>query len=285
MLGPVKSIYAFLVKYILNENLPWLLLLAGALLLSIMPVYFMMEVPLLVNRPIAAPAFENRPLFNNILLLFHVVLAIAPLFLGPWLFHAKFRKDYPAVHRLIGKIYVVCCLLSAATSLPLALSHASGAIPRIGFGALAVAWFVFTVQAYVFARKKQYVEHRRWMFRSYACTYAFVNVKVYSYMFALLGHPFQPLMVKIMQSCVSWMSNLLLVEIYLAATTYLGVYVGRKVFAKNLQSLPVRMGVFLAVFILAVWISDTFFPAPTEGTIYDDARGLLRSFSAMPNQP
>lgn len=289
MFGPVKATYAFLAKYVLNENLPWLFLLAGALLLSIMPIYFMMEVPLWVNQQIAAPAFKTRPLLNNLLLLFHVVLAIAPLFMGPWLFHAKFRKDYPALHRLMGKIYVVCCLLSAVTSLPLALSHTSGAVPRIGFGALAVAWFVFTLQAYVSARSKKFVEHRRWMFRSYACTYAFVNVKVYTYVFALLGQPFQPLMVKIFQSCISWMSNLLLVEIYLAATTYLGVYVGRKLFAKNLRPLPVRIAVFLAVIIFAVWVSDTFFHVNTEGTAFDASRGLMmRSVepeTSVPHQP
>jgi len=275
MFNPFKIPYAFLEKYVLNENLPWLLLLAAAFLLSAAPVFFLTMVPLVSDTPIAAPAFKSRPFVNNILLLLHVVLAIAPLCLGPWLFHAALRKEKPRLHRWMGQVYVVCCLLSAATSLPLALSHPSGAVPRIGFGTLAVVWFAFTWLAYRYAREKNFVQHRRWMFRSYACTFAFVNVKIYGYLLAMLGSPLHPLIVKILQSCFSWMSNLFLVEIYLSATTYLGVYVGRKLFLKHLRTLPLKVSVVAVIFLSSIWISSTYFPVDTQGTRFDMSGGIM----------
>jgi len=268
MFNPLKAPYTFLEKYVLNENLPWLFLLAGAFLLSAAPIFFLFAVPLVSDTPIAASAFKERPLINNLLLLAHVLLAIAPLCLGPWLFHPTLRREKPKLHRWMGQVYISCCLISAATSLPLALSHASGTIPRMGFGFLALAWFGFTWLAYHYARKKNFVLHRRWMFRSYACTYAFVNVKIYGYLLTMMGTPLHPLIVKILQSCFSWMSNLFLVEIYLAATTYLGVYVGRKLFLKNLRTLPGKAAVFLAIFLTGVWVSYTYFPVNTAGTRY-----------------
>lgn len=264
-----KSVWNFSERYVLNQNIPWLLLMLGALLLSSAPLFYLTIAPLTSSAPIAAEAFEGRPLLNNILLLFHVLLAVVPLVLGPWLFHARFRKDHLSAHRLMGKIYVVTCLVSAATSLPLAFAHPSGFLPRTGFGLLAVAWFVFTLLAYQYARRKDLPHHRRWMFRSYACTYAFVNVKIYGHVLSELAVNVHPLFVKILQSCASWMSNLLLVEIYLAATTFMGVYVGRRLFLRNLRTLPLKIMALGVVFALTAWTSDTFFPVYKPVYSYD----------------
>lgn len=260
MVNPFKSVWRFSEKYVLNEHMPWLLLMLGAITLSASPVFFLMIAPLTSSDPIATTAFAGRPLLNNLLLLLHVALAVVPLFLGPWLFHPGFRKDHLNAHRWMGKIYVLCCLISAATSLPLAFAHPAGFLPRTGFGLLAVAWFTFTWLAYHYARKKSLPQHRRWMFRSYACTYAFVNVKIYGILMVGLYPTINPLVAKVLQSCFSWMSNLLLVEIYLAATTYLGVYVGRRLFFKNLRSLPLKIAGVAVIFTTTALISHYFFP-------------------------
>ncbi|MFN7113009.1 MAG: DUF2306 domain-containing protein [Alphaproteobacteria bacterium] len=259
MLDLLKAPYKFLERYVFNQSLSWFFILAAALLFSTAPIFYLMVAPLISDIPIGASAF-SRPLINNLLLLVHVVFAIMPLCLGPWLFHATLRREKPKLHRKMGQVYVICCLISAATSLPLGLSNHGGNIPRVGFGSLAVAWFVFTWLAYYFARQKNFIQHRRWMFRSYACTYAFVNIKIYGYLLIMAGSPFPLLIVKTLQSCVSWMSNLLIAEIYLAATTYMGVYVGRKAFLNNLRPLPIKIACFLIIFLIGVWVSYAFFP-------------------------
>mgnify|MGYP000870935547 FL=1 len=282
MPNPFKSFFGFSEKYVLNETLPWLLLLLGATLLSVAPFLFLSQAPLMSDIEIASPAFPSAPRVNNMLLYLHVLLAIFPLALGPWLFNARLRKDKPRLHRFFGQIYVVTCLISAATSFPLALAHPSGTVPRIGFGFLALAWFGFTLLAYVRARQKDFPGHRVWMLRSYACTYAFVNVKIYGYLLQTVHPPPHPLLVKILQSCFSWMSNLLLVEVYLAATTYLGVYVGRKLFLKNLRPLPLRALALVALFSVSVWISHVYFPVDM-GKYHVDVRNLVRDGAeAMP---
>lgn len=281
MLNSIKAFFGFSEKYVLNEALPWLLLLLGATLMSVAPFLFLAEAPLMTGMEIASPAFPSLPRVNNMLLFLHVLLAILPLALGPWLFNARLRRDRPALHRFMGQVYVAACLVSAATSFPLALAHPSGTVPRIGFGFLALAWFGFTLLAYVRARQKDFPAHRMWMLRSYACTYAFVNVKLYGYVLQHIYPPPDALLVKILQSCFSWMSNLLLVEIYIAATTYMGVYVGRKMFLKNLRPLPVRAVVLLVLFVVAVWVSHAYFPVDM-GKHYVDVRNLTRDMGMIP---
>lgn len=281
MANPIKALLGFSEKYVLNETLPWLLLLLGATLTCVTPFLFLAYAPLMTDMEIASPAFHSARL-NNFLLYLHVLLAILPLVLGPWLFNTALRKDRPNIHRFLGQIYVATCLVSAATSFPLALAHPSGTVPRMGFSFLALAWFFFTLLAYWRARQRNYPSHRAWMFRSYACTFAFVNVKIYGYVLGYTDNLPDPLFVKVLQSCFSWMSNLLLVEVYLAATTYMGVYAGRKIFFKNLRPLPVRAFCLIVLFSLSVWVSHKYFPVEPEKP-YVDVRKLPRGvYGPMP---
>lgn len=211
-------------------------------------------------EPVATATFENYPRLNNILLGGHVFFAIPALLLGPWLFWPRFRAQFASWHRNCGKIYVICCLLSAASSLPLGLGNSVGVVPRVGFSMLAVCWFFFTYTAYLAARRKDFANHRRWMMRSYACTYAFVNVKMYALSMLFYGFTTDVWILQTLQSCVSWTTNLLIVEVYLAATTLTGAYAGRKVFFKNLRFLPLRVAFLLTFFISAVFLSSAFFP-------------------------
>lgn len=212
------------------------------------------------EEPVATASFADRPRLNNILLWGHVFFAVPALLLGPWLFWSRFRTRFPAWHRNFGKVYVICCLISAATSLPLGLGNSVGVIPRVGFSMLAVCWFFFTYTAYLAARKRDFTAHRRWMMRSYACTYAFVNVKIYALSMLFYGFETELWLLQTLQSCVSWTTNLLIVEIYLAATTFAGDYAGQKIFLKNLLFLPLRAAFLLAFFISAALLSATFFP-------------------------
>ncbi|MDP2206652.1 MAG: hypothetical protein Q8K65_10155, partial [Alphaproteobacteria bacterium] len=85
MFNPLKAPYAFLEKYVFNESLPWFFMLAGAFIFATAPIFYLMVAPLISDIPIGASAFKTRPLVNNLLLLAHVVFAIMPLCLGPWL--------------------------------------------------------------------------------------------------------------------------------------------------------------------------------------------------------
>lgn len=243
-----------------RQETAWFLVMLGGMLWVTFPVLLLFHANWFGDRVIATQAFSGKVQLNNMLLYAHVLLAIPPLVIGPWLFLEEFRKSKPRWHRELGKAYVLCCMFSALTGLPLALGNAVGIIPRMGFSSLAVCWFLFTYIAYRSARNRDFQNHRKWMMRSYACTFAFVNVKFYG--LAVLSFGLEPgiWLMRTMQSCVSWMSNLFIVEIYLAGTIFTGTYAGKKIFLRNLSSLPLKVIIFLSLFLSVCLLSATFFP-------------------------
>lgn len=259
----LQSGYIKKIKDVLwRKETAWLWVFLTATGLSIFPVFMLSFVDFSGIEPVATASFAAYPRLNNMLLWAHVFFAVPALLLGPWLFWARFRGMFPALHRNLGKIYVIACLLSAASSLPLGLGNSVGIVPRVGFSMLAVCWFFFTYTAYLCARRKDFVSHRRWMMRSYACTYAFVNVKIYALSMLFFGFETELWLLQTLQSCVSWTTNLLIVEVYLAATLFTGVYAGKKNFLKNLRYLPARAAILLAFFTSAALLTATFFPLP-----------------------
>jgi uncharacterized membrane protein len=153
--------------------------------------------------------------WRKTLLFFHIILAVPSTFLGATLFFEPFRRRHLNYHRWVGKIYVTATLLSAVIVFPLALTNASGPIPRFGFSSLAFLWFVFTLYAYLAIRRKDVRAHRIWMMRSYALTFAFVHVNVTFRFFGVYDWVDNDRMkLAVLKSYVSWLLNLSSVEIY-----------------------------------------------------------------------
>ena len=174
---------------------------------------------------------SNRSIF----LFLHIVAALASILLGPALLFKQYRMKFPAHHRLLGKIYVFSTLFSAVIVLPLSLTNSGGPYAQMGFTTMAILWIFFTWEGYRHARNKNFITHRRYMLRSYAMTFAFVHVNVtYPIFLVYVILEGQPLAIKMMQSVVSWSFNLLIVEIYLAATNHQGSFISPKKFVKQL---------------------------------------------------
>lgn len=246
--------------WILWRELGFIYILVTVCALSFFPIFFLSTFDLLSDMPFASRAFDDSQYLNNFLLWLHIALAVPALAIGPWLFLTQFREKHLRWHRYLGQVYVACCILSAATSLPLALANTIGVLPRIGFSSLAVCWFSFTYFAYRAARQKKFALHRAWMMRSYACTYAFVNVKIYFFSLTILDIDVSRYVLQVLQSCVSWTTNLLVVEVYLAASTYTGAFAGRKIFMRQIRKLPLKIGGFLAAFTTFFLMSYYLFP-------------------------
>ena len=108
----------------------------------------------------------------------HVVLAVIALVAGPFAFLKRFRARRMALHRTIGKIYIIAVLLNFLVSLYLAFYATGGWLGTLGFLALNGVWAYTTVQAYNTIRRKQVEAHRRWMIRSYATSLANTTLNV-----------------------------------------------------------------------------------------------------------
>ena len=153
----------------------------------------------------------------------HAGLAATALIVGPFQFLTRLRTRAPRVHRTIGKIYVAACLMGAPAGLILATHSTAGPIAQWGFGVLAVTWFAVTGYAFWLATQHRFAEHRRWMIRSFAMTFAAVTLRLYL--------PIPPMFLHMSFvdgyraiSWFCWTSNLLAAEIFLNWTLLRGVF-------------------------------------------------------------
>ncbi len=157
------------------------------------------------------------PAAKNWLLLLHICTAVPCLALGPWLFHAGLRQGYPTLHRRLGQIYVAGVLVSAVVGFALASVNAAGYVARLGFMTLACVWFYYTWRAYGAAVARHFVQHRRWMIRSYAISLAVVTVRFLPPSDCFTREAWYPIM-----TWACWVPNALLAKWYVRATDHLG---------------------------------------------------------------
>jgi uncharacterized membrane protein len=144
----------------------------------------------------------------------HAGFAATALLIGPLQFLPRLRMRLPKLHRNIGKTYVIACLTAAPAGLVLATGTDAGPVAQWGFGTLAVLWFGATAYAFWLATQGRIAEHRRWMIRSFAMTFAAVTLRLYL--------PIPPMFLHMnflegyrIISWFSWTSNLVVAEIYL----------------------------------------------------------------------
>lgn len=155
--------------------------------------------------------FAERPFLTYL----HFGFAPFALALGGFQFLAEIREKRPRVHRLLGRIYVVSCLLSAIGGFGMALTTEMGAVAVWGFATLAVVWASSTVQAYRYARNRRFVEHRKWMIRSFSLTFAAVMLRIYLPGFvAIWGFEAFPVFYPVV-AWLCWVPNVLFAEWYI----------------------------------------------------------------------
>jgi uncharacterized membrane protein len=152
----------------------YLAVVAGSVLISLVSYRYL--VP---GAPGAAPPILANHFTRLGVLTIHVGFAATALLLGPFQFLAGLRRRRPALHRLMGTIYVICCLGGGAAGLVLAFGALTGPISTGGFGLLALLWMFTTARAFLAAKARRFNVHERWMIRSFALTFAAVTLRLY----------------------------------------------------------------------------------------------------------
>ncbi len=151
---------------------------------------------LFADWPIAAPA--------------HFLGGAIALAVGAFQLNARLRARFIAIHRWLGRTYLLAIAVGGAASLALAMNSSAGPVARIGFGLLGVLWLVSTFNAYRYIRQRNVAEHRNWMIRSYALTLAAVTLRIYLPLSMIGGIPFAIAYPAIAWLC--WVPNLLVAE-------------------------------------------------------------------------
>lgn len=141
----------------------------------------------------------------------HVFAAVFTLVLGPFQFSTRLRAARPRLHRWMGRLYLgVGVLVGGLAGLYMAFFAFGGPVARLGFGLLALAWLYTGLRAYLAIRARQVVEHRRWMVRNYALTFAAVTLRLWLPASFAAGLPFELAYPVIAWLC--WVPNLLVAE-------------------------------------------------------------------------
>lgn len=184
-------------------------LLIFSLLVGLMSYRYLVPGDFGLAPPILANSFTRYGVLT-----IHAGFAATALILGPFQFMPALRRARPSLHRRIGTLYVVCCLVAGVAGLILAFGAQTGPISTTGFGLLAAAWLFTVAQAWRHARARRFVDHERWMIRSFALTLAAVTLRLYLPLAFLSPFGYDDTYRAISFLC--WAPNLIAAEVFLA---------------------------------------------------------------------
>ena len=121
------------------------------------------------------PTFWNKQFW----FISHLATAVTPLILGPFQFWTWFRINYIKFHRLLGKAYIIGCLLGGLSALYLGITqpYPGSIVPTL---ILAILWLFMTSAAWITIKQKNVQAHRLFMIRSYTLTLSFVFLRILS---------------------------------------------------------------------------------------------------------
>lgn len=151
---------------------------------------------------------------RNLAFILHVSASPIALVLGLFQFLPGLRAKSPALHRWSGRLYVALVLIGGMAGLVLALGISGRPSAALGFGLMAIVWIGTTVQAVRLAMAGRFTEHRRWMIRSYAVTFAAVTLRLeMPFFFVLGGMEYAEVSNYVAWMC--WVPNLIVAELFL----------------------------------------------------------------------
>ena len=156
---------------------------------------------------VAYHAFERRWAFFA-----HITLGPLALALMPAQFSRRLRMNRPGLHRWLGRLYGVAILIAGLGGLLMALGTHAGLSAAWGFGLLAVAWLATTAIAIRHAMVRRIADHKRWIIRSAALTFAAVTLRIELPILAMTlgfetGYP--------IVAWLCWVPNMLIAEWWL----------------------------------------------------------------------
>jgi hypothetical protein len=178
----------------------------GTLFSFVVAAYAFVAVALPHLRPRFAPFAQHLADVWHGVALMHFAGGGLALAVGALQFSRWIRLHTPAVHRWLGRTYVIAVLVGGFAGMAMSTAADGGIAGRLGFGVLAIVWLYTTVQAYFAIRQREIDMHRAWMFRSFSLTFAAVTLRVYLPLAQMAGVSFDVAYPIIAWAC--WVPNL-----------------------------------------------------------------------------
>jgi uncharacterized membrane protein len=143
----------------------------------------------------------------------HIFSGPVVLFNGLILLSEHVRRHHGGLHRVLGRVQVVVLLVLVLPSSVVMSRHAFGGWPAgLSFLLLSAATAGCAVAGVVYARRRRYDLHRRWMLRSYVLICSAVALRLISGAAGLVGVP-SPERAYVIAAWVSWLVPLAAYEL------------------------------------------------------------------------
>lgn len=160
------------------KNISYYLLAISAISIGLYPVIYF-----IIDRKFGLLASKSDTLLADVLwntmFYSHIILGGIALLIGWIQFNKKFRNKNLELHKKIGKIYVLCCLLSGFSGFYIALHATGGLSPKLGFLCMAIFWFFSTLFAFTAIKKGKTIKHQKLMIYSYAACFSAVTLRIW----------------------------------------------------------------------------------------------------------
>ncbi|NIB38438.1 DUF2306 domain-containing protein [Pseudomaricurvus alkylphenolicus] len=164
--------------------------------------------------PVFVESFSQHPPAVYI----HIFSSVLALAIGPLQFSKSFRGRFTRLHRWLGRIYLGAGIaIGGLSGLFLAQYASQGVFAQLGFSALSVLWLYTGFRAFRAIKLGSVSEHREWMYRNFALTFAAVTLRVYTTLSIGTGLDFSVAYPIIAWLC--WVPNYLLAEWFIYAKT------------------------------------------------------------------
>jgi uncharacterized membrane protein len=107
-------------------------------------------------------------------LFIHVVTGLIATLIGWYQFIPSFRAKNIKAHRAVGKIYMICNVISAITAIYIAIvSPGMNTLGKISFVVIPFVWITTVSLGYIAIIRKNIIQHQEWMLRNYVVTFFF----------------------------------------------------------------------------------------------------------------
>lgn len=185
-----------------NALITFLLVGAGAMI-AMSGHYLYSDTSGILKRKEAASSFWYLLTFRT-----HVLFGLAAITAGPFQFIKRIRISNTKLHRGMGYLYIVSIILSSLSGMVIAQFAMGGLISSVGFSILASIWFYTTVQSIRAIQNRNFRDHEKWSYFSYALTFAAITQRTLLLIPLLTSVPFMPIYQ--LSAWLPWLLNLMI---------------------------------------------------------------------------
>ena len=100
----------------------------------------------------------------------HVAGGSLAMLAGASQFIGALRRRWPALHRWLGRTYLLGILIGSTAVVGLLVTTQGWLALKLAFAATGLAWLITSLRGYRTIRRGEVDAHRRWMLRSYLVT-------------------------------------------------------------------------------------------------------------------